>query len=255
MRRIQPRGYDGSVAGIGRREHTVSVEENMALVRRFFEARGKADLDAIEEMLAPDFVVHTKLFPDQQSDQSDREAYKRSVAEYSAAFSNVRILVEDQVAAEDKVVTRFIVRGTHDRRELMGVAPTGRETVHMTIVIHRISGGKIAEEWGVGTSISELREGWVARLQRLEQESVEQELLVAQSIQQGSLPEEVPTLEDWEIVPYYRPAREVGGDFYDFLELPNGHLGLVVGDATGKGMPAALMMSTTCGLLRAEPSL
>jgi len=67
----------------------------MALVRRFFEARGKADLDAIEEMLAPDFVVHTKLFPDQQSDQSDREAYKRSVAEYFAAFSNVRILVED----------------------------------------------------------------------------------------------------------------------------------------------------------------
>src|SRR5215218_1408732 len=256
MRRIQPRGYDGCVGRIGRREHTVSVAENMALVRRFFEARGKADLDAIEEMLAPDFVVHTKLFPDQQSDQSDREAYKRSVAEYSVAFSNVRIFVEDQVAGGDKVVTRFIVRGTHDRRELMGVAPTGRETVHMTIVIHRISGGKIAEEWGVGTSISELREGWVARLQRLEQERiererVEQELLVAQSIQQGSLPEEVPTLEDWEIVPYYRPAREVGGDFYDFLELPNGHLGLVVGDATGKGVPAALLMSTICGMLRA----
>ena len=42
----------------------MSVEENMALVRRFFEARANADLDAIDEMLAPDFVVHTKLFPD-----------------------------------------------------------------------------------------------------------------------------------------------------------------------------------------------
>src|SRR5215216_634476 len=255
MRRIQPRGYDGSVAGIGRREHTVSVEENMALVRRFFEARGKADLDAIEEMLAPDFVVHTRLFPDQQSDQSDREAYKRSVAEYFAAFSNVRFLVEDQVAGGEKVVTRFIVRGTHDRRELMGVAPTGREATNIAIAIHRIVGGKIAEEWGVGTSISELREGFVARWQHLEQERiererVEQELRVARRIQQGSLPKEVPTLEGWQIAPYYQPAREVGGDFYEFLELDDGRVGFVVGDATGKGVPAALMMATTCGMLR-----
>jgi serine phosphatase RsbU (regulator of sigma subunit)/predicted ester cyclase len=232
----------------------VSVEGNIALVRRFFEARGKGDLNAIEELLAPDFVVHTKLFPDQQSDQSDRDGYLRATAEYSAAFSNVRILVEDQVAGGDKVVTRFIVRGTHDREEILGVAPTGRETAHMTIVIHRISGGKIAEEWGVGTSISELREGWVARLQRLEQdrierERVEQELLVARRIQLASLPKEVPTLEGWQISPLYQPAREVGGDFYDFYELDDGRVGLVVGDATGKGVPAALVENAICAFL------
>jgi hypothetical protein len=60
-----------------------------------------------------------------------------------------------------------------------------------------------------------------------------------------------PALEGWDISPNYRPAREVGGDFYDFLELEDGRLGLVVGDATGKGVPAALVMSTTCGMLRA----
>jgi serine phosphatase RsbU (regulator of sigma subunit) len=95
-----------------------------------------------------------------------------------------------------------------------------------------------------------------AREQRLKleahaRERIEQELHVAQRIQQASLPEEVPVLEGWQINPYYRPAREVGGDFYDFLELPNEHLGLVVGDATGHGVPAALVMSTTCGMLRA----
>ena len=100
----------------------VSVEGNIALVRRFFETRGKGDLNAIEELLTPDFVVHTKLFPDQQSDQSDRDGYLRATAEYSAAFSNVRILVEDQVAGGDKAVTRFIVRATHDREEISGVA-------------------------------------------------------------------------------------------------------------------------------------
>jgi serine phosphatase RsbU (regulator of sigma subunit) len=50
---------------------------------------------------------------------------------------------------------------------------------------------------------------------------------------------------------YYEPAREVGGDFYDFLKLEDGRVGLLVGDATGKGMPAALVMATNRGMLRA----
>src|SRR5215208_1296484 len=83
-----------------------------------------------------------------------------------------------------------------------------------------------------------------------ERELIEQELRVARSIQLASLPKEVPELEGWQISPYYRPAREVGGDFYDFHLLPEGRLGLVVGDATGKGVPAALVMSTTCGMLQ-----
>jgi serine phosphatase RsbU (regulator of sigma subunit) len=84
-----------------------------------------------------------------------------------------------------------------------------------------------------------------------ERQRVEQDLRVARSIQRASLPKEVPTLEGWQLSPYYRSAREVGGDFYDFHLLSKGRLGLVVGDATGKGVPAALVMSTTCGMLRA----
>src|SRR5215212_1259630 len=84
----------------------------------------------------------------------------------------------------------------------------------------------------------------------LQRELVEQELELARSIQQASLPKEVPTLEGWQISPFYRPAREVGGDFYDFHFLSEGRVGLVVGDATGKGVPAALVMSTTLGMLR-----
>jgi len=83
-----------------------------------------------------------------------------------------------------------------------------------------------------------------------ERELLEQELELARSIQQASLPKEVPTLEGWQITPFYQPAREVGGDFYDFHLLSEGRLGVVVGDATGKGVPAALVMSTTCGMLQ-----
>jgi serine phosphatase RsbU (regulator of sigma subunit) len=131
----------------------------------------------------------------------------------------------------------------------MGVAPTGREVEFKAIAIHRIEGGKIAEEWGAGTSGAELM-GQRLEQERIERERIEQELLVARRIQQASLPEEIPELEGWQISPHYQPAREVGGDFYDFFELPNGRLGIVVGDATGKGVPAALVMSTTCGMLQ-----
>jgi serine phosphatase RsbU (regulator of sigma subunit) len=61
----------------------------------------------------------------------------------------------------------------------------------------------------------------------------------------------VPGLPGYDVEAYYRPAREVGGDFYDFLELEDGRLGLVVGDATGHGVPAALMMANTQSVLRA----
>jgi serine phosphatase RsbU (regulator of sigma subunit)/predicted ester cyclase len=84
-----------------------------------------------------------------------------------------------------------------------------------------------------------------------ERERIEQELQVARRIQQELLPETIPELEGWRIAAYYGPAREVGGDFYDFLELEDGRLGLVLGDATGHGMPAALVMATTRGMLRA----
>jgi serine phosphatase RsbU (regulator of sigma subunit) len=61
----------------------------------------------------------------------------------------------------------------------------------------------------------------------------------------------VPTLVGWQLTPYYQPAREVGGDFYDFFELEDGRVGVIVGDATAKGMPAALMAEATSNMLRA----
>jgi serine phosphatase RsbU (regulator of sigma subunit) len=84
-----------------------------------------------------------------------------------------------------------------------------------------------------------------------ERERIEGELRVARLIQQTLLPKAVPELPGYGIAAYYQPAREVGGDFYDFLELDDGRLGLVVGDVTDKGVPAALVMATTRTMLRA----
>src|ERR671911_1001589 len=129
----------------------------------------------------------------------------------------------------------------------MSITPDGREWDVMAILIHRISGGRIVEEWSAN-SVNLILEDLQQELR--ERERIEPELQVARRIQQASLPEKVPALEGWRISPYYQPAREVGGDFYDFHVLSKGRLGLVVGDATGKGVPAALVMSTTCGMLQ-----
>jgi serine phosphatase RsbU (regulator of sigma subunit)/CHASE1-domain containing sensor protein/anti-sigma regulatory factor (Ser/Thr protein kinase) len=81
--------------------------------------------------------------------------------------------------------------------------------------------------------------------------SVEQELRMARRIQHALLPKDLPELEGWQIAYHYQPAREVGGDFYDFLRFEDGQVGLVIGDVSGKGMAAALVMANTQSVLRA----
>ena len=87
---------------------------------------------------------------------------------------------------------------------------------------------------------------------RLEERArIEQEMQTARLIQHSLLPKEVPSLPGWRLATYYQPAREVGGDLYDFLAFADGRLGLVIGDVTDKGVPAAMVMATTRSTLRA----
>ena len=88
------------------------------------------------------------------------------------------------------------------------------------------------------------------RERQVAQARIEHELRIARVIQHTLLPKQTPALPGWEFTAYYQPARAVGGDFYDFLSLSDGRLGLVIGDVTDKGVPAALVMATTRSILR-----
>jgi steroid delta-isomerase-like uncharacterized protein len=229
-----------------RRESSVTSEEekNKELARRFVEAFANGYLETLEDLMTPDFVDRS-LLPGQGS---SREEYKRSAAEFHTAFSNTGFNIEDQIAQGDKVMTKFSLMSVH-RGEFLGVPPSGEVGTYSSIRIHCIVGGRIAEEWSEGNLLGVLLPSFEREIRS--RERVEQDLRVARSIQQASLPKEVPTLEGWQVATYYRSAREVGGDFYDFHPLSEGKVGLAVGDATGKGVSAALVMSTTCGMLRA----
>ncbi|MDQ3963820.1 MAG: SpoIIE family protein phosphatase [Actinomycetota bacterium] len=104
-----------------------------------------------------------------------------------------------------------------------------------------------------GQAAPALRLGQLVQEQQVEarsRERIEQELKVAQLIQQQFLPDQLPELSGWQVSAFYRPAREVGGDFYDFIDLPDGRTGIVIGDVTDKGVPAALVMASTRSILR-----
>jgi serine phosphatase RsbU (regulator of sigma subunit) len=89
-----------------------------------------------------------------------------------------------------------------------------------------------------------------AQARLIEQEKLEHELSMARRIQSSILPKNIPALEGWGLAAHWQPARAVSGDFYDFIEFEDGRLGLVVGDVTDKGVPAALMMAVTRSVLR-----
>ncbi len=120
-------------------------EENKALVRRYFEEIwDKGNLDLIDELFTTDFVRHGPTAT--EGEVRGREGFEGLVSMYRSALPDLQVPIEDLVAEGDRVVTRWKARGTH-QGELMGNAPTGDQASVSGILIDRISGGKIEEEW------------------------------------------------------------------------------------------------------------
>jgi steroid delta-isomerase-like uncharacterized protein len=265
----------------------LAEEKNKALVHEFFEeAWVKGNVAAVDEFMAADYIEH----PRPSTLPPGTEGLKQLIAAYRTAFPDLKMTLDDIFGEGEMVAYRWSVSGTH-LGDWLGIPPTGNHITATGITIFRIAGGKVVESWtSIDLSPAEeelqwLTEGgegatsgdislaerdtspqiwdvltrnltWRLRVtEAQERERIEQELQVARQIQQALLPEAVPELYGWQLAAHYKSAREVGGDFYDFLELEDGRLGLVVGDATGKGIPAALVMATTRGMLRAVASL
>jgi predicted ester cyclase len=211
----------------------MTTEENKAHSNRVAEAINRGDLDAFDELLAPDLAQESK----------------REIADLRRAFPDFHGANEIQIAEGDFVANRYVAQGTH-RGEFMGLAPDSEQYTFSGLSLARVADGKIVE---YRVANVELEDTWQQRIAQaaLERERVEQELHVAQRIQHALLPKAVPALKGWEIARHYQPARQVGGDFYDFLPLADGRVSLVIGDVSGKGVPAAVLMASTQSVLRA----
>ena len=266
----------------------MSAQENEALVRRYFEEGWvKGNLAAVEDFMVPNYIEHQ--VPDVQL--ASRDSLKQLLATYYKAFPDMKSVLHDIFAQGDRVAFRWSVSGTHLGDWVGIPPTGNHITASGITIYRISGGKAVEGWTSIDISRSEEEQRWLSEGGRTdeaypesgdlpliwagrehsptfdaltrnltwrfraaearERERIEQELRVARRIQQSLLPEAIPELEGWRIAAYYGPAREVGGDFYDFLELEDGRLGLVVGDATDHGMPAALVMATTRGMLRA----
>jgi predicted ester cyclase len=136
---------------------TTQETSNKATFKRIHDATNTGDLEliskTIDELVEPDAVIHTPLPIEATGPQLLKEAFTRLLQ----AYPDLHITVEDVIEEGDKIVTRNTVTGTHEG-EYMGVPPTGRSVTYNEIFIARLTGGRIAETWGVVDVLSQLRQ-------------------------------------------------------------------------------------------------
>lgn len=106
----------------------------------------------------------------------------------------------------------------------------------------------IADQCALAIQTAQLQE------EALAVRSFDREMELARNIQLSLLPEKPPDIEGWDIAAYYRPARLVGGDFYDFIPISDGKYAFVVADVADKGVPAAMFMTVCRTVIRAVAS-
>jgi len=128
----------------------MSLEKNKAIIRRWFEAENKKDLSSIEDIVAPDFVDHTRHL-------KSLEEYKQRITRFFKGFPDLHETIEDIIAEGDKVWVRFRFTGTHTG-EYLGLAPTGRKITVEIVDIFRMVDGKAVEEWEVADGLDSLKQ-------------------------------------------------------------------------------------------------
>lgn len=157
------------------------------------------------------------------------------VMEWAAILSLVLLVV--MLVSASVALDRLVVRRIDATNETLALITTGdlSKRVEAKGMHEFISLAK-----GINATVNAL-EGWIAEAER----RMETELATAKAIQEGVLPSlDAPVLADGAIDLYatMKTAKEVGGDFYDFFELPDGRLCVVIADVSDKGVPAALFM-------------
>lgn len=123
-----------------------SQQTNEDVVRTCLTEASRGNYDVFETILTPSYVVHPE-------EARGAAGLQEVVDGYRAALSDLRVEVEQQFSAGDRVATVSTLRGIH-AGELMGTAPTGREVAFAMITISRFEDGRIAEEWEIADTAS-----------------------------------------------------------------------------------------------------
>ena len=129
-------------------------EENKAQVRRFMdEVLEKKNVDAIDEYFTSDYIEHDEM----PGVEPGREGLKQLLGMFFGAFPDLGVQIDDIIAEGDKVVVRVRTTGTH-KGDFMGIAATGKQVNFAEIHVMRMSGGKMAEHWGIQDNMTMMQQ-------------------------------------------------------------------------------------------------
>lgn len=131
-----------------------NIEDNTAAVNGFFAVATHGDLDALDALVSPDYVMHDPSAPEEARGLEGAKAF---VQGYREALGPISVTIDHQFADGDYVATRFTARGRHEG-ELMGVAPTGAEVTITGLCISRCEDGKVVEEWEIVDQLGLMRQ-------------------------------------------------------------------------------------------------
>jgi predicted ester cyclase len=136
-------------------------EQNKALVRRFYEAYSAGNADALDDLVAPNFINHNPG----PEEQPGLPGLKQRINNAHNAIDNT-FTIEDLLAEGDQVVVRYTMRGTHKGEALGGYAPTGKSYAVQGIGIYTVAGGKLTERWVTTDGLGILRQTGALPAQR-----------------------------------------------------------------------------------------
>ena len=123
-------------------------EQNIALVKRHYEAWNSGDAEAIKEIFSPDYIYHLGA-----GQVLSLEQMIGDLEPQMEAYPDRILSVEDILAKGDKVVSRYLFKGTHEG-EFLGMPATGKKIENIGIEIWRVENGKIVESWDIGDTLS-----------------------------------------------------------------------------------------------------
>jgi predicted ester cyclase len=132
----------------------MSIEANKQLVRRLIEeVWNQRNLEQYDELLAPTFVNHGS----EPQGGSELEGQKKATAMLIAAFPDLHVTIEDMIGEADKVMSRLVIRGTH-QGTFLGIAPTGRQIETSIFNVLRVRDGQFVERWGIVDMVGMLQQ-------------------------------------------------------------------------------------------------
>ena len=212
------------------------------LLRRYHRALNDHDVDTLMSFYAEDIVIVSPMF----STLHGREAVRQSFESLFRLAPDYQVQSDDSLFEGARLVEISTATATHSDR-LYGLAPTGHHIEYQRVRLMTFRGGQIIHE----RRVYDL----AAILERLEKAQMDDELKVAAEIQRTLLPRPHRAGPFFEAIGASLASRAIGGDFFEYVDLPSGAFGLALGDVSGKGPAAALVAAMLQGMFSMEAEM